>query len=126
WTAPTVAPANGYEIYYSIVNTAPDATTVLDANNSVTSATVSATINGLTADTVYYIWVRSKCSATETSVWAGSVIAMTGYCQPSTTNQNTWFTGFTSSGAETNLNYSSPTAATGTNGYQNLSATHKI
>ncbi|RCU42997.1 T9SS type A sorting domain-containing protein [Chryseobacterium lacus] len=126
WTAPSVAPANGYEIYYSTVNTAPDATTILDATNSVTSATVSATINGLTNDTVYYIWVRAKCVASDVSIWTGPVVASTGYCPVSTTNQNTWFTNFTSTGAVINLNYNSPTAAAGTNGYQNLSASQKL
>lgn len=126
WTAPSVAPANGYEIYYSTVNTAPDATTILDATNSVTSATVSATISGLTNDTVYYIWVRAKCVASDVSIWTGPVVASTGYCPVSTTNQNTWFTNFTSTGAVINLNYNSPTAAAGTNGYQNLSASQKL
>jgi len=126
WTASPSAPANGYEVYYSTVNTAPDATTVLDASNSVTSATVSTTIGGLTADTVYYIWVRAKCAAADASYWIGPVVASTGYCPVSTTNQNSWFTSFTSTGAVTNLNYTSPTAAPGTNGYQNLSASQTL
>ncbi len=126
WTAPIVVPANGYEIYYSTVNTAPDATTVLDATNSVTSALTSETIAGLSPDTVYYIWIRSKCTASDVSLWAGPIIASTGYCPVSTTNQNTWFSGITTSGAVNNLDYSSPTAAAGTNGYQNLSAAQKL
>ncbi|CAD7812705.1 hypothetical protein CHRY9390_02551 [Chryseobacterium aquaeductus] len=70
WTASTTVPANGYEVYYSTVNTAPTATTVLDGTNSVTSTTTNATISGLMSSTVYYYWVRSVCSATDKSAWS--------------------------------------------------------
>lgn len=128
WTGTTMA-ANGYVVYYSTVNTAPDGSTVLDATNSVSTASPSATsvtIPGLTPETGYYVWVRSACSSTENSEWVGPIFAYTGYCPVTSTSQATWFSGINSSGAVTNLNYSSPTATTGTNGYQNLSATQKL
>ncbi len=124
YTAPASIPANGYDIYYSTSNTAPTATTVLDGTNSVTSSTTSATITGLTAQTVYYVWVRSKCSATDNSLWNGPVSGVTGYCIPGTTSQNTWISQFTSTGAQTNMAYSSASGASG--GYNNASGTHKI
>lgn len=70
WVAPAAAPANGYEVYYSTSNTAPTATTVLDATNSVTSTSLSAAINGLSSGTQYYVWVRSVCSASDKSPWS--------------------------------------------------------
>lgn len=82
WQAPTPVPANGYTVYYSTNNTAPTVNTVLNATNSVTSTTASATVSGLTAETTYYFWVRSECGATGTSPWVGPYSAYTGYCQP--------------------------------------------
>lgn len=122
WTAPTPAPANGYEVYYSTNTTAPTSTTVLDATNSVTSATTTATINGLVADTNYYVWVRSKCIGTDRSIWSEVVASFrTGYCVPSSTSQSSWVSSFSSTGAATNMNYASSASITG--GYQNLTAT---
>ncbi len=82
WTAPSTAPSNGYQVYYSAINTAPTATTVLDATNSVTSTTNTATISGLTANTTYYVWVRSNCGSGSTSSWSSSLNFYTGYCTP--------------------------------------------
>lgn len=72
WAAPSSVPASGYEVYYSTTNTAPTFTTVLNATNSATSATTSALLNGLSAVTTYYVWVRSKCSANDVSEWSFS------------------------------------------------------
>lgn len=123
WTDTATVPVNNYDIYYSTTNVAPTTSTVLNATNSVTSSTTTVTVPGLASETVYYFWVRSHCSATDQSVWVGSVNAFTGYCLPSSSNQNSWISAFTSTGAITNMAYSSATAATGTNGYRNLSAT---
>ncbi len=83
FVASSPIPSNGYEIYYSPSNTAPTSSTVLDATNSVTSMTATANISGISPSTVYYVWVRSKCSATETSGWlsAGSFNTL---CVPAT------------------------------------------
>ncbi|GAB0155519.1 hypothetical protein CHRYSEOSP005_07800 [Chryseobacterium sp. Alg-005] len=70
WTAPAALPAMGYEVYYSTTNTAPTSATILDATNSATSTTTSASLNGLSATTVYYVWVRSRCSASDVSEWS--------------------------------------------------------
>lgn len=124
WTAPTPAPANGYQVFYSTTNTAPLPTVVLTGSNSVTSATTSATISGLTSDTTYYVWVRSDCGATQGN-WISAGSANTGYCAVSTTGQASWIASFTSTGASTNMNYTSAAAASAT-GYANLTATNKI
>src|SRR5690606_11527854 len=79
WTASPSSPANGYSVYYSTVNTAPTSTTVIDGTNSVTSMGVSAPLSGLSSNTVYYVWVRANCSATEFSEWV-SVGSFTTAC----------------------------------------------
>lgn len=79
WTASPTGAANGYEYYYSTTNTAPTSTTV----PSGTSATTSATLSSLTSATVYYVWVRSVCSATDKSVWSVSS-TFTTLCSPVT------------------------------------------
>lgn len=81
WTAPATVPGNGYEVYYSTSSTAPTSTTVLDATNSIISASASASISGLLPSTTYYVWVRSACSGSDKSVWttASSFVTL---CQP--------------------------------------------
>lgn len=123
WTAPAAMPANGYEVYYSTTNTAPTSGTVLDAANSVTSTSPTASLNGLSADTVYYVWVRSKCAGADRSIWSEVVASFrTGYCVPSSTNQNSWVSAFSSTGAVTNMAYTSSAGISG--GYQNLTSTN--
>ena len=70
WNASSTAPANGYTVYYSTSNTAPTAATVLDPTNSVTTNGTSVDVNGLTAGTQYYFWIRTNCSATDLSNWS--------------------------------------------------------
>uniref|UniRef100_UPI0026039541 fibronectin type III domain-containing protein n=1 Tax=Flavobacterium sp. TaxID=239 RepID=UPI0026039541 len=57
WTAPLVAPANGYQVYYTTVAGVPS------ASIPVTNATTNTyyDIDGLTSGTIYRIWVRSVC-----------------------------------------------------------------
>src|SRR5690606_13549952 len=67
WTAPSTAPAMGYEISYSTSATPPTSGTA--------TTTLTQSIGNLQAGTVYYCWVRSKCSATTFSDWTGSQFA---------------------------------------------------
>ena len=64
WTPPATAPAQGYEYYYSTVNTAPIATTV-----GTSTMASTANIGPLVAGTTYYWWVRSVCSASDKTAW---------------------------------------------------------
>ncbi len=68
WTAPASAPANGYEYFLSTTNTAPIATTI--PTGSIAAGVVTKSLTGLSANTPYYYWVRSKCSASLTSTWS--------------------------------------------------------
>lgn len=67
WTAPTPAPANGYDIYYSTSGVAPTNST--SPNLSVAAGVTTANLTGLTQLTKYYLYIRSKCSLTSNSVW---------------------------------------------------------
>ncbi|AWI25787.1 fibronectin type III domain-containing protein [Flavobacterium pallidum] len=57
WNAPLIAPANGYQVYYTTVAGVPS------ASIPVTNATTNTyyDIDGLTSGTTYRIWVRSVC-----------------------------------------------------------------
>ncbi len=68
WTAPVLAPANGYDYYLSTVNTAPIATTVPTGTTAV--GVVTTNLTSLTSATNYYFWVRSKCSSSSLSTWS--------------------------------------------------------
>lgn len=88
WTAPSVIPANGYQVYYSVSNVAPTATTVLDASNSVTTLTTSATLNNLNSATTYYVWVRSDCGSGDKSQWTSSISLLTACVPVATLSEN--------------------------------------
>ncbi|SMP24100.1 beta strand repeat-containing protein [Chryseobacterium profundimaris] len=68
WTAPTVAPSNGYDVYYDNSNTAPTASTIPSMSGIMT---ISASLT-LTSASIYYAWVRSNCGGTQ-SIWVGPV-----------------------------------------------------
>jgi hypothetical protein len=68
WTASTSTPANGYDYYVSTSNVAPTATTT--PTGSVAAGITTTDLNGLTDSSIYYVWVRSVCSSTDSSVWS--------------------------------------------------------
>ncbi|MDR0829208.1 MAG: M6 family metalloprotease domain-containing protein [Prevotellaceae bacterium] len=72
WTAASPAPADGYEYYYSTINTAPANTAAIVSENVVTGTL--KTLTGLNSSTTYYFWVRSLCSISgnEKSNWTSS------------------------------------------------------
>ncbi|MDR6403512.1 MULTISPECIES: GEVED domain-containing protein [Chryseobacterium] len=74
WTAPATVPANGYELYYSTSATAPTATTTPSYTNITGTSKV---MTALAPSTSYYVWVRSKCSGTDQSAWAGPYLFST-------------------------------------------------
>ncbi len=88
WTSPATAPANGYEIYYSTSNTAPTGATVPTITGVMTT---SQNLGSLSAATTYYVWVRSKCSASDLSQWSSSAVFTTlcsSFSAPFTENFN--------------------------------------
>lgn len=68
WTASVPAPANGYQYYVSTSNAQPSAATT--PTGSVGAGITTTNITGLTAATLYYVWVRGNCSPTDKSEWS--------------------------------------------------------
>ncbi|GGD16721.1 fibronectin type III domain-containing protein [Flavobacterium orientale] len=67
WTAPSTAPAEGYEYYLSTSNVQPANDAF--ATGSVGAGVTTANLTGLNPTTVYYVWVRSVCSTSDKSNW---------------------------------------------------------
>lgn len=81
WDAPAVAPGNGFEYYYNTTGVDPTATTT--ASGSATDT--FANLTSLTPNTVYYAWVRSICSSTDTSNWSANATIFQTPCASSVT-----------------------------------------
>ena len=79
WTAAVPAPANGYDIYRSTSATPPGAITT--PTGSVAAGVTTYNMTGLLPTTQYYIWVRSVCSVSDKSSWAGPATFTTA-CPP--------------------------------------------
>ena len=77
WTAPSTAPADGYEYYLSTSSTAPTA-----ATTGVAATGLSANLATLPASTVHYLWVRSNCGSGAKSDWSSAATFATA-CNPS-------------------------------------------
>ncbi len=76
WTDSTSAPA-AYDYYMSTSNTAPDATTV--ATGQSVAGLNFVDLYDLSPATTYFVWVRSVCSATDSSAWS-SAVSFTTLC----------------------------------------------
>jgi len=66
WIAATPAPTLGYEVVFSTSGIAPSSSTA--ASQTAASGT-SVSLAGLSPSTKYYVYVRSRCSALNNSVW---------------------------------------------------------
>lgn len=86
WNASSSSPANGYEYYVSTSNTAPTGSTT--ATGSTVAGDTTATLNPLSVQTTYYVWVRSDCGGGDYSVWQGPVTFNTLYCTPASNCTN--------------------------------------
>ena len=82
WTAASPAPTSGYQYFYSTVATAPTAGTT--PSGSTAAGVTTANLSSLTSGTTYYFWVRSVCSVSDLSSWAGAGTFYVGYCVPVT------------------------------------------
>jgi len=118
WTASTSNPSGGYDIYYSTSSTAPTGgTTPL---GSVAAGITTYNISSLSANTTYYVWVRSNCGSGSYSDWAGYTSFYTGYCVPSAISVDG--TGITNVTFGLSPNIVNNTTAAETNNYGNYSA----
>ncbi len=123
WGAPSPAPANGYEYYYSTSPVTPSAS--VTPSGSVGAGVTSANISGLTPNTTYYWWVRSNCNGTDKGFWVGYSTFYTAYCSPSSTNTGYYISNFTISGGITNFNNSTTFSPSGYGNYTGTSASQQ-
>ena len=77
WAASSSAPAEGYDVYYSVAGLAPTALSV--PNTSTSAGVTTANLTGLLPATKYYVYVRSKCSTTIQSVWGHLGVIITSF-----------------------------------------------
>ncbi len=80
WDAPLTGTPTSYSVYYSTTNTTP---TITQAPSKSGISGTTTTLTGLSPATTYYLWVRSICSATDSSSWSTS-ISFTTACVSST------------------------------------------
>ena len=70
WNAASPAPTLGYEYYVTTSATAPTSGTT--PTGSVAAGVLTASLTGLTAGSLQYVYVRSKCSGVDTSSWSAA------------------------------------------------------
>jgi hypothetical protein len=78
WNTPAIAPAAGYDIFWSTSNTVPTGVT---PPNGYSAVDTFYAISGLSAATKHYVWVRSNCGGSGTSIWS-NVDSFTTACNP--------------------------------------------
>jgi len=85
----------------------PNTNTGTDLGSQNGLTTTNYSITGLTPETDYKIYVRADCGNGDASFWS-SVGFRTGYCVPAglVVNSFYWISSFTTTGADTNLSYS--------------------
>lgn len=64
--------ATSYDVYISTTSTEPSTSTTV-----VNVTTTNHTFTNLNSNTDYYIWVRSRCSATDESFWSSPLVTRT-------------------------------------------------
>lgn len=70
WIAASPAPDNGYQYYLSGSSTEPSSGTV--PTGLIAAGVVSLELSALSANTQYYLWLRSDCGSSDYSVWEGA------------------------------------------------------
>ncbi len=95
WAPPVIVPSTGYQYIVSTSATTPTVPGI---------ATTALTINltGLTANTTYYIFVRSNCGGTF-SAWTAAGVFQTGYCLSTSTLTGSYINNFSTTGGITNI-----------------------
>ena len=68
WSPSIPAPANGYNYYVSTSNATPSNS--VTPTGSVGAGITTANITGLSAATLYYVWVRGNCGGIDSSEWS--------------------------------------------------------
>ncbi|MDD2984163.1 MAG: GEVED domain-containing protein, partial [Crocinitomicaceae bacterium] len=103
--------ATDWDIEYGLTGFTPTGVPTV----SVTSN--PAILTNLTANSNYEFYVRSVCSLTDKSTWAGPYSFLTGYCEVSILYTSDHTSSFTTNGALDNVTYTATSNAPG--GYSN-------
>lgn len=117
FTAPSTAPSNGYDVYFSTSSTAPTVGTLASAGTSASGT--SGAITGLTPNTVYFVWIRSNCGSSGVSAWSGPVAFRT-QCE---VFNMPWFESFEATQGTVTCWTGNFASSGGTNGWQYLRMT---
>ena len=72
WTASATSPALGYDYEVRCSDAAGSGATGLAASGSVAAGVTNASVTGLNNSTVYTVYVKANCSASDSSVWMPS------------------------------------------------------
>ena len=67
WNSSVSSPINGYDIYYNTSGAIPDNT--MTPTTSVLAGITNLSLSSLTADTEYFLYVRSNCGTNNESEW---------------------------------------------------------
>ncbi|MEC8248857.1 MAG: choice-of-anchor J domain-containing protein, partial [Bacteroidota bacterium] len=86
WTNDSTSSSN--DVYVTTSTDSPDSLTAA----TITDATSPQSLTGLTANTTYYVYVRSQCTSGETSDWS-SVSSFTTACEVATSGFSQNFNG---------------------------------
>ncbi|RXR21966.1 GEVED domain-containing protein [Flavobacterium stagni] len=121
WTAPTNAPTNGYAYELRTSGAAGSGATGLVTSGTTASTTLS--LNALSANTNYTLYVRAQCGGSDNSAWINTPF-FTGYCQPSSTSNASYINSFSTTGGTTNISNLASGYTAG--GYQNNYATATV
>jgi hypothetical protein len=113
WTAPSYTPSNGYQYVVSTSSSTPS------GSGTATTGT-SVNITGLTANTTYYVFVRSDCGGGNFSSWTPYDIFTTGYCSSTSTSSSYYINNFSTTGGTANITNNG--SGYSTNGYGNFTA----
>ncbi|SDJ59530.1 fibronectin type III domain-containing protein [Flavobacterium noncentrifugens] len=119
WAAASIVPANGYQYVVSTSATVPTG-----AGTPVTA--LSANVIGLTANTTYYVYVRSDCAGGDFSEWSTPNSFYTGYCSATANTTNTkYISNFTTTGGTANIANTSGYTAGGYTNYTAMSVSQQ-
>jgi hypothetical protein len=69
WTASAPAPANGYDIYITTFNSAPNPLPPNETLPTANDAGSPYNATGLTPGVRYYVWIRGNCGSGDYGVW---------------------------------------------------------
>jgi hypothetical protein len=95
WTAPIITPSNGYQYVVSTSNVTP-------GGAGTPTAGLTANLSSLTANTTYYVFVRSDCGGTF-STWTASGSFYTGYCISTSISSTYYINNFSTTSGIANI-----------------------